>query len=212
MANTPSLTPPLVTAGSARLLLHENVLGTLFIGYKKARPDLFVRGSTGVINPTPRIAISKPGGGTAYLDYRVELMSFGFDIVPADQTFEGFGDPFNLSSNQIALYASINADFSGKVPVGWSDRVLVRAWLRCQMAWTPSDISFKLEAVQVSIDQLTNSSVLHVINMLLSDVLDAFIIYINVPTSMPLGDFGSLSVDSLQLHLDSVDASAVLGN
>lgn len=210
MANTPSLAPPLVTSSSARLLLHENVLGALFIGFKKARPDLFVCGSTGVSNPTPPIAISKPGGGTAYLNYKVELTSFGFDVVPTDQSFDEFANPFDLSSDQIALYASIAADFEGEVPVEWSDRIVVRAWLRCQLTWTPSQISFTLEAVQVAVDQLANPSMLHVINMILSDVLDAFVVYVKIPTSIPVGDLGSLSVDSLQLHLNCVDSSADL--
>ena len=211
MANTPSLNPPLVTSGSGRLLLHENVLGALFVGYKLARPDLFIRGSMNVDQPTPPLAIPKPGGGTAYLDYRVELASFGFDIVPADQTFDGFSDPFGLSSNQTALYTSIKADFQGHVPVEWSDRIVVRAWLQCELAWTSNQISFALKGVQVSIDGLTNSSFLHIINMVLTDVLNSFILYINVPTSMPLGDLGNLSIASLQLHLDSVDCSALIG-
>jgi hypothetical protein len=212
MSNTPSLTPPLVTSGSARLLLHENVLGALFVGYKRAQPDIFRSGSMDVSVPNPPIAISKPGGGTAYLDYRVELVSFGFDIVPADQTFDGFVDPFSLSSNQVALYASIIADFRGKVPVDWSDRITVRAWLQCQLGWTEGDVSFSLEAVRVSIDQLENSSLLHIINMVLSDVLDAFVVHIKIPTSMPLGELGRLSITSLQLHLNSIDCSANLEN
>src|SRR5262249_49092565 len=173
---TPSLNPPLVTSGSVRLLLHENVLGAVFAGYKKLMPDLFVIGSYSVTKPVAPISLPKPGGGTAYVDYHFELTKFGFDIVPNDQTFDGFADPFNLSANQVALYAQIVMDFKGTHPKPWSDRVVIRAWFQCEMQPISRGIvSFSLKDVRVSIDNLTNASLTHIIDMILLDYLDTLV-------------------------------------
>lgn len=190
--------------------MHENILAALFVGYKKVKPDLFVTGSFNVAHPVPPIALPKPGGGTAYLDYRFELASFGFDIVPADQVFDSAADPFNLALNEAALYARVSMNFAGKHPAPWADGFDVFTWIKLSMHLSGGAVSFSLQDVQVAINNANNSSLLHVLNRLLADYLDSLVVMIKLPVALPLGALGSMSVSTVSLRLDSVDISATL--
>ncbi|TIQ28742.1 MAG: hypothetical protein E5X48_31020 [Mesorhizobium sp.] len=211
VSSTPSLTPPIVTAGNARLLLHENIIGAIFFGLKRLSPNLFLIGSFNVPNPVSPIVLPKPGGGELRVNYRIELSTFGADITPSDQVFDGFSNPFYLAGDELAIYTAIIFDFAGNPPSTWSDRLLIRTWLKLRVKLLSSgQLTFSLIDVNIAIDDIKNSSLIHIINMILLGLLDTWALTVSVPVNLPLGDFARLNVSAVSLALDALDASAVV--
>jgi hypothetical protein len=211
MNSTPSLEPPIVQNGSARLILHENVIGTFFAGYKRAMPQLFVIGSFQVSSPRPPIQLPKPGGGTTSLNYRFELIDFDADISPNDKTINGFKDKFNLGSQQAALYFAIRIDLAGDVPHQWTARLVLYVWVEVQAnAIVDYSISFQVLDSDVKMDDVANSALLSFLSHLLTDYLGSLVSAVRIQLKLDLGDLGTISVSALDLKLDSMDVQLTL--
>jgi hypothetical protein len=173
---------------------------------------LFTAGTFGVPSPLPTLTIPTPGGGTLKLDYRFELLNFGFDIVPSDQTFDGFADPFQLADDQGALYAQVQLDLKGSAPTAWSDRLIVYAWIQCQLSQSPpGTLSFSVVSTQVRMDKVSNSSLYHILDMLLTGYLTNAVGTIKLPLGISVGALGEIKIAGLRLHLDSIDAYGTIG-
>jgi hypothetical protein len=210
-SGTPSLNPPLVTVGSARLLVHENAIGAVISGFKTARPDLFLVGSFNVPDPKPPINLPKPGGGASVLDYRFEITDFGFDISPADQVINGFADPFTLSSQQVAVYLGVAIDLAGSIPQKWSERLVLMIWVNAQLNAIQDDaLTFSILDARVALDQVNNVALLSIFSHLLVDFLSTTIGALKIPIKFPMGQLGTIAATAVTLGLDALDVQAVL--